>query len=415
MKITGRKKMLAATAALACGLALGIGSPALAAGTVNVGLSTVLTGPAAGIGMANKIGAEMAIDQINAHGGLLGEKIHLLTADGQAKPNLGVTNVRHFILADQAKAIFGPLSSAVGIAEEGVAAQYRVPIFFTISTDVVQTGKAFTKYAFQMVPSTYMEPHAMAIYVADLFKKHHWKTVYTISPNYAFGHAAVTEFLAGLKQEGVDVKVVGEQWPQLGTTDFTRYLSAIMATHPDFVFGGIFGGDLITFTKQAEGSGFFKTTPFLSYYMPVVLNALGASAPAGALTDDRAPPFYMVHSKEMQQFVDAFHAKYHRWPGTWEIQGYAGVQVWAQGVEKARSFDADKVAAALSGATVKTIRGDFKLRACDHLAEIPVYMGTLSKEVNQKYGRRVMADIVAEPPEKIMMSCAAKVAMQPHH
>ncbi|MGH8113775.1 MAG: ABC transporter substrate-binding protein [Rhodanobacteraceae bacterium] len=413
MKMRHHNKAMAAAVSLACGLALG--TPAFAAGTVNVGLSTVLTGPIAVLGIANKNGVEMAVDDINAHGGLLGEKIKLLTADGQTKPNVGVTNVRHFVLANQAKAIFGPVSSAVGIAEGGVAAQYRVPIFFNTSNDVEQTGKAFSKYAFQVVPSTYMEPHAMALYVARLFKEHHWKTLYTIAPNYAFGHSTVDEFLAGLKQDGVDVDVVGQQWPQLGASDFTQYISAIMAKHPDFVFAAEYGGDLITFTKQAEGSGLFKKTAFLGDYWPLALEALGASAPAGAITDDRAPPFYIVHTKEMEQFANAYHTKFHKWPGTWAILGYEGVQTWADGVKKAGSFDGEKVAAALSGTTVKILRGDVKLRACDHLAEIPVYMGTLSSEVSPKYGRRVMAGVVAEPPDKIMLSCGAKVAMQPGH
>ena len=408
------RTQVAATALLG-GLALGIGAPVLAAETVNVGMSTSLTGPVAQLGIASKDGAQMAIDQINKDGGLLGKQVKLLTADGQLKPNTGVTNVRNFVLADHAVAIMGPVSSAVGIAEGGVAAQYKVPIFFNTSNDVDQTGKAFSKYAFQVVPSTYMEPHAMALYVANLFKEHHWKTLYTIAPNYAFGHSTVEQFLAGLKQDGVDVDVVGQQWPQLGASDYTQYISAIMAKSPDFVFAAEYGGDLITFTKQAEGAGLFKKTQVLADYWPLALEALGASAPAGAITDDRAPPFYTVKTKEMDQFAQAFHAKYQSWPGTWAILGYSAVQTWAQGVKKAGSFNGDNVADALSGGTkVKTVGGDFTLRGCDHLAEVPVYMGVLSKDVDAKYGRRVMADVVAQPPDKIMMSCTAKQAMQPH-
>lgn len=409
-----RRTQVAAAAVLS-GLTLGFGAPALAAETVNVGMSTSLTGPVAQLGIASKDGAQMAVDQINRDGGLLGKQVKLLTADGQLKPNTGVTNVRNFVLADHAVAIMGPVSSAVGIAEAGVAARYQVPIFFNTSNDVDQTGKAFSKYAFQVVPSTYMEPHAMALYVSKLFKQHHWKTLYTIAPNYAFGHSTVEQFLAGLKQDGVDVDVVGQQWPQLGASDYTQYISAIMAKSPDFVFAAEYGGDLITFTKQAEGSGLFKKTQVLADYWPLALEALGTSAPAGAITDDRAPPFYTVQSPEMGQFAQAFHAKYNRWPSTWAILGYSAVQTWAQGVQKAGTFDGEKVADALGGGpTIKTIRGDFKLRACDHVAEIPVYMGVLSKDVNAKYGRRVMTDVVAQPPDKIMMTCPAKEAMQPH-
>ncbi|HEU0196947.1 MAG TPA: ABC transporter substrate-binding protein [Nevskiaceae bacterium] len=402
-----------ALASLACAAAIAYAAPSLAAGSVNVGLSSSLTGPAAALGIASKNAYELGIDEINAHGGLLGKQIKLLTADGQLKPNTGVTNIRNFILADQAKAIFTPVSSAVAIAEAGIAAQYKVPIFFAVSNDIELTGKKFSNYAFQVVPNTYMEPHAMALYVASLFKKNHWKTLYTIAPNYAFGHSTVDQFLAGLKADGVHVKVVGQQWPQVGASDFTQYISAIMATKPDFVFAAEYGGDLITLTKQGQSAGLFQSTHFLGDYWPLALKALGKDAPAGAITDDRAPPFYTIHTKAMEQFANAYHARFHTWPGTWAILSYSSLQTWVDGVKKAGSFDGTKVADALSGGvTVDTVRGSFKLRACDHMAEIPVYLGTLSKDINPTYGRRVMSNVVVEPAQKIMMDCNTKVAMR---
>src|SRR5699024_1520279 len=123
----------AAAAALMCGLTLGFGSAPMAAGSVKVGLSTALSGSIAILGKTNLHGIQLAIDKINAEGGLLGKKIELVTADGEAKPSTGVTNVRNFILRDQVKAVFGPVSSAVGSAEGGVAGQYQVPIFFSVS------------------------------------------------------------------------------------------------------------------------------------------------------------------------------------------------------------------------------------------------------------------------------------------
>src|SRR5699024_3110881 len=130
MKIPGAKK-IAAVAALTLGVPLGFGSAAIAADTVTVGLSTALSGAVASLGQTNKNGIELAIEHINDNGGLLGSQIKLVTADGATKPATGVNNVRNFILRDQAKAIFGPVSSAVGAAEAQVASQYQVPIFFS--------------------------------------------------------------------------------------------------------------------------------------------------------------------------------------------------------------------------------------------------------------------------------------------
>src|SRR5699024_1433222 len=166
-----RPRKWAAAAVLSLGLAAGFGPAAMASDTVKIGMSTALSGSIAVLGRTTMHGVQLAIDKINANGGVLGKQIELLTADGEAKPSTGVTNVRNFILSDQVKALIGPVSSAVGSAEASVAGQYQVPIFFATSNVVDQTGKYFSKYVFQVVPSTYMEPHAIAAYVAKQSKK----------------------------------------------------------------------------------------------------------------------------------------------------------------------------------------------------------------------------------------------------
>lgn len=378
-------------------------------GTVKVGVSTSLTGSIASLGQSGKNGLELAIDDINANGGLLGKKIELVSTDDQMTPATGVTNVRNFIMEDGVKAIFGPVSSAIAAAEEGVAGQYHIPIFFFTSNDVDLTTKHFNKYAFQVVPNTYMEPHAVAAYMA----KKGWKTYMTISPNYSFGRSTVDQFLAGMKRYNADIKVIGQQWPKLGESDFTNYISTELSNRPDVVFAGIYGGDLLTFTKQANGFNFFQKEHFYAGYTLGVLKSLGADAPAGAISSSRAP-FYAIHTPGMKEFTENFHKKYGDWPSAWAVMGYTAVQTWSQGVKKANSFDGGKVSAALSGATVKTIRGPIDLRACDHQGNVREYVGPLSKKIDPKYGFRIMTDIYAPNPKKIMMTCKQAKALQPH-
>jgi branched-chain amino acid transport system substrate-binding protein len=411
VKLSNVKKVVTILA-LAAGLAFGFSPAVLASGTVTVGFSNALSGSIAELGISSKHGIDLAIQHINANGGLLGKQIKLVSADGEEKPNTGVTNVRNFILKDNVKAILGPATSAVGAAEAQIAARYHVPIFFIGSNDVDQTGKYFSKYVFQVVPSTYMEPHAIAAYLAKRSNKHHWKNYYTISPNYSFGHDTVKLFLAGMKEYGANIDVVGQQWPKLGASDFTQYISAIKSKNPDFVFIGQYGGDLVTFTKQAEGYGLFKKAHVYGGYWLLVLEALGAKAPSGAITTNRTRPFYLSDTKAMRQFTKTYHNKYDDWPTTWAVLAYSGVEAWAQGVKKAGSFDADKVSEAISGATIKSIRGDFKIRECDHMAEVPEYVGVLSKKVDPKYGFRTMTDVYEAPPGKIMMSCKQNRDMQ---
>lgn len=399
--------------AVAIALAVGVSQTASAAQSVNVGLSSAFTGPIATLGETNEHGIELAIDKINADGGLLGKQIKLVTADSEAKPATGVSNVRNFILNDHVKALFGPVSSAVGAAEDVAAGQFHVPIFFDVSNDVDQTGKYFSKYTFQVAPNTRMESYAIASYVEREAKRNNWKTYYTISPDYSFGHSTVDEFLAAMKAYGAHVDVVGQQWPALGATNYSQYISAILSAHPNFVFVGEYGGDLITFTKQAKEFDLFEKSKVYAAYWIDTLEAMGASAPADAITVDRSKSFYLDPSAAMDQFAKTYHSKFGSWPTPWAVLGYTAVETWAQGVKKAGSFDADKVSAALSGAVVRdTLNGTFTLRGCDHQAEVPEYVGVLSKEVSTRYGIRTMTNVYTAPAAKIMMSCASKLAQR---
>jgi len=412
MKRSSAGRWAAALVFLGC-LGLGCGPGAWAADTVNVGLSTTLAGAIGPLGQSNRNGIELALARINAEGGLLGKQVRLLTAEDTAKPETGVANARRFAQSDKVKALFGPVSSAVGSAEAGVAALYKIPIFYSVSNDVDQTGRSFSRYVFQVVPSTYMEPRAVASYVAERGRRKGWKTYATISPEYSFGRATVREFLAGMKANGAKVDLVGQQWPELGVSDFGPYVSAVAARKPDFLFVGQYGGDLVALTRQAAAAGLFKAAGVYAGYWVGALQALGARAPAGAISSDRAVPFYLSDSSGMKSFTQAYRDKFGGWPPSWAILGYSAVEAWAQGVREAGTFDADKVAAALSGAVVHSLlRGPFRIRACDHQAEVPEYLGVLSGEVDPRYGIRTLDQVQEIPASRTMMSCQAKQALQ---
>jgi branched-chain amino acid transport system substrate-binding protein len=377
-------------------------------GQVNVGMSTTLSGSIAALGKSGVQGVTLAIDDLNAKGGLLGKEVVLKSVDDQAKPDVGTTNVRNLILNDKVVAIFGPVASSVAAAEEGVAQQYKIPIFFHTSNDVVLTTKQFNKYVFQLVPNTYMEPRAIADYLA----KQGFKKYYTISPDYNYGHDTVDALLKALKDFGANVEVAGQQWPPLGASDFTSYISAALSAKPDLLFLGIYGGDIVTFTKQALGFNLFSQTKVGGAYDLVALSTLGEQMPSGVIAWSRGP-FYAIDTPGVKDFAQRYHQRFGEWPTEWSLLAYTAVQAWADGVKKANSFDGDKVADALSGATVSTIRGDITLRACDHMAEIPEYVGTVSASVDPTYGFKILQNVFVAQPKDIMMTCEQAQALQP--
>lgn len=397
--------------ATAVALAAAGALPAEAQGTVTVGQSTTLSGPIAELGVTGMHGVELALDAINASGGLLGKKVKLVTADDHMSPATGTSNTRRMILSDKAVAIFGPVSSAVGIAESTVAAQYKIPFFTFTANDIGMTTSHFTKYTYQLVPNTVMEPRAVALYLAQRVGSKPI-TLSTITPNYSFGRDSVNAFIDGLKRNGVKFTIKNQQTPALGTSEYTTYIAALMASPADYTFAAQYGGDLIALTKQAAGFGFFKKTTAIGFYDRLELMAMPGQIPAGIIAYDRAP-FWAMHGPGMEKFTETYHTKFHEWPAQWAILGYTAVEAWADGVKKAGSFNADKVADALSGATVSTIRGPVTLRACDHQAEIPEYVGTVAAKIDPKYGYQIYDKTEAIPASKIMLTCKEAQALQP--
>lgn len=406
------RSLIAAVAAIAVTLVAWPGGAARAtpafSGTATVGDSTALSGPAASLGRHGIQGIELAVSDVNAKGGLLRREIKLATADDACNPAAGTTNVRNLILNEKAVAIFGPVCSNVAAAQEGVAAQYKVPIFLHTSNDVVMTTKNFTKYVVQVVPNTYMEPRAAATYLS----KQPYHRYYTIGPDYSYGHDTTTVFLNAMKEFGANIELVGQQWPKLGTSDFSSYISAILSARPDFVFATIYGGDILTFTKQAVGFGFFKRVKFGGPYDIAALTALGSQAPAGAVAWSRAP-FYAINTPEVTDFAQRYHEKYGEWPTEYALMAYTAVQVWAHAVRKVGSFDGELVTASLGGSTVPTIRGPIAIRACDHMAEIPEYVGTIAASPDPKYGFPTLEHVFVAPPSSIMMNCQEAQTLQP--
>ncbi len=360
------------------------GGASKSGGTVVVGEATTLSGAIAQLGQTGLQGVQMAVDDLNSKGGVLGKTVKVVSADAQATPATGASEVRNMVTSQHVVALFGPVSSAVAAAEEQVATQFSVPIFFHTSNDISLMRGGDNKYAFQFVPNTLMEPNA----VADYFAKQATGTIKiaTFAPDYSFGHDTVNGFIDALKRLHVNYQLVAQEFPPLGATNINSYLSSIVDAHPDYVFNAQYGSDLVAFTKQASTFGLFDKTKVIAMYDYDALSSLGSATPAGSIGFDRAPFWAMP---EVNSFAQAYKAKYNSYPSEWAILAYTSVQGWAWAAEQAKSFDASKIAATLAGATVPTIRGNVTIQACDHQAEIPEYVGTISGTPNQQYNLRL--------------------------
>ncbi len=414
------RKILLLALASAIALALTIASAGVAsqsqrqrqyAGFVNVGISTTLSGSIASLGQGGLQGVQLAAEELNAKGGLLGKEVKVISADDNATPATGASNVRSMILDKKISALFGPVSSAVAAAELQLTDQYKVPTFLHTSNDITLMTKRYTPYAFQLVPNTVMEPRAVAAYLVRKVKDRQL-SIATFAPDYVFGRNTVANFLQALKDLGVKYETVNQQWPALGAPNIAPQLASLISSKPELTFNVQFGGDLVNFTNQAAGYGLFKNTRIIAMYSLDPLKALGDAAPSGGIAFDRAP-FWGYKNPEMKAFVTRYKKRFGSYPSEWAIMAYSSVETWAAAVKKVKTINADKVSAAIAGSTTPTIRGPIKVRSCDHQAEVPEFVGTIASKADKAVGAKLWNPEVFEAaPSKIMISCAESLALR---
>jgi branched-chain amino acid transport system substrate-binding protein len=362
---------------LLLGLVL-IVSPAEAQNPVKVAMVNTTTGGAALYGLAGIEGAKMAVAELNASGGVLGRKIELIVRDDAAKPDVGAREIRDVILRQEVAAVFGPVSSGVLLAMSEVARENKTILIAHTSN----TERAFVerghRYIFSVVTNTFIEGSAMGQYMA----KKPYKKYMIIGPGYEFGYIQAEAFERRLKENKKDAQVIGKLWPKLGETDFTSYITAIIAAKPDAVYSNLFGSDLIAFTKQAKGYDFFKKFPFAALYDVDTLQGLGKDVVEGVIGYERGP-FHVIRklapSKRFEDFIQKYRAATNKYPSTWAINAYDAVMAWAKAVKKADTIETENVVIALEGLELDSLRGPGRyIRKIDHQANVGSYIGVVA-------------------------------------
>jgi branched-chain amino acid transport system substrate-binding protein len=341
-------------------------------------------------------GIRIAMDEINGKGGVLGRKLDLIVRDTEAKVDVGARETKDLILREKVNFLMGPCSSGVSLAMQVVHAEYKVMRVVGIANTEGMTVDKFTPYIFQVVPNTYMEAIANTRYLMK--KVPTAKKFCTIGPDYEFGRREEGAFAEEIKRLVPDSEILYQAWPKPGETDFTSFITAIMAKKPDAIHSSLFGGDLVAFTKQAGPYGFFKT-PFMALYDLPVLVALGADAPEGTFGFGRGC-FFMDPNPKMMEFVEKYRKVRGAYPDSWSVMAYDTIYLIKAAIDKAKTAETEAVIKAMEGITFDSLRGKFTIRALDHMGTVPCYQGTISKE--PAYQFKIWNDISRIPGEQVI-------------
>ncbi len=345
---------------------------------IKVAMINTTTGAFALYGLAGVEGAKLAVAELNSAGGVLGRKVEMIVRDDAAKPDVGSREIRDVILREEVAAVFGPVSSGVLLAMSEVAKENKTILMAHTSN----TERAFVekghRYIFSVVPNTFIEGSSMGLYMA----KKPYKKYVIIGPGYEFGYIQGEAFERRLKENKKDVEIVNKLWPKGGETDFTSYITAIIAAKPDAVYSNLFGSDLIAFTKQAKGYDFFKKFPFAALYDVDTLQGLGKDVVEGVIGYERGP-FHVIRklapSQRLEDFIKKYREATKKYPSTWAINAYDGVMAWAKAVKMANTIDTEKVVDALEGIELDSLRGPKRyIRKADHQANVGTYIGVVA-------------------------------------
>ncbi len=326
-----------------------------------------------------KKGMQLALEEINAAGGVLGRKLELVTRDDGGNPGDAVRVAEELISRENVAVLMGTFASNVGLAVSNLAAQRK--ILFVASeplTDKIVWENG-NRYTFRLRPSTYMQT-AMLIPEAAKLKKKRWAIVY---PNYEYGQSAAASFKKLLKAAQPDVEFVAELASPLGKIDAGAVVQALADAKPDAIFSSLFAADLQTFVREGNTRGLFKSTPVFNLLAgePEYLDTLKEETPDGWWVTGY--PWREINTPEHQRFLSAYQKRWNDYPRQGSVVGYVAVHAVAEAIKKAKTMDTEKLVEAMKGLQMGTPFGPIAWRALDHQSTMGAYVGQLARKGSQ--------------------------------
>ncbi len=329
-------------------------------------------------------GWQLALEEINLSGGILGKKIEIISRDDAGKPGNAVKIAEELIRRDKVALIMGSFFSHVGLALTDFAKRNKV---FYLAAEPLSDAVVWAKgnhYTFRLRPSTYMQAAMLADEASENPAKH-WAT---IAPNYAYGKDAVKSFKKVLMAKRPDVKFVAEQWPALFKINAGSEIQALSKANPQAVYNVTFGGDLAKFVREGKLRGFFKGRFIVSLLTgePEYLDPLKGEAPVGWLVTGY--PWYDITTPEHAKFLKAYQNKYNDYPRMGSVVGYNMMMAIAAMLKRAGCTDTEKMIQAMEGLTFDSPLGPITFRKIDHQST----MGTFVGYTALKNGKGVMVN-----------------------
>jgi branched-chain amino acid transport system substrate-binding protein len=364
-------------------------SAAYAQATIKLGVLLPMSGGAASVGLGTQDGIKLAVDEINAAGGVGGKRLEFLVRDTQLKPDLASAAAKELLTKEGVKIFIGPATSAESLAVSEFARNEKVVNINASAKTEALTAANLHDYIFQLNTTTDVD----GVRMAKLLKEIGAKSVCFTGYDYAY----TADLFKAVRANLGDIKDAGSFLVPLGTTEFGNMVTQLVGSPCDTIVGTVWGGGFISFVKQATPFGLFKTKKLvwganMGEYAVAV--SLKGDFPEG-LWGSASDVWYIDHSDAHKKF-QASLAKLQGKKETamWPILGYNAVYFAKAAIEKAGSTEPAAVAAALKGLTIASPFGELTIDPKTHRANSPEFYGQVvtvkGSDVKQMSNARLM-------------------------
>lgn len=344
-------------------------------------------------------GLNLALDEINAKGGVLGgRKLEFVIRDNGATPGDAVGVAEELVTREGVSMLVGTFLSNIGLAVSDFANQKKT-LFLASEplTDAITMG-AGNPYTYRVRPGTFMQTRMLV----DAVKAKGVKKWAIIAPNYEYGQSAAASFKRLIKEATPDAEIVVEQYPPIGkfAADAGATIAALDAAKPDGIFNVLFGADLTPFVREGNTRGLFKGRTVVSLLTgePEYMLPLKDETPEDWIITGY--PWEQITEPRHKAFVDAYKAKFNDTPRLGSMLGYLVVYMVRDLIDKAGATDTDKLVAALNDMKFDTIAGPVVMRGLDHQSSLGGWVGLST----QKNGQGAMKDWKFIDGQSVMFS-----------
>jgi urea transport system substrate-binding protein len=337
-----------------------------AADTVKVGILQSLTGTMAISEVTVKNAEAMAIDEINASGGVMGKKIEAVVEDGASDPAIFAQKATKLVQEGGVVTVFGGWTSASRKAMLPVFQRLKSLLWYPVqfegnecSPNIMYSGA---------------QPNQQIVPALTWGEEKGYKTYFLVGSDYVFPRTANLILKKHIEKD--KLKTAGEEYVPLGGTDFSAVIAKIQASKPDVIYSTLNGDSNVSFFKQMAAAG--SKIPVMSFSIgEQEAQAMGPSLVQGSYAAWNY--FQSIDTPANKKFVAAYQAKFGAKAAVTDpmVHGYIDVYIWKAAVEKAKSFDVDKVRKAAVGLTVAdTAMGTIKFADNQSLYQT-AYIGQL--------------------------------------